>query len=342
MKSVIAILLLVVLSLPFASIACTTFLLRKNNQLTFGKNYDWETGTGVVHTNLRGKVKTSLPVDGTRSFQWTSRFGSVTFNQYGKEFPNGGMNEKGLVVELMWLNESKYPPADERPSISVLQWIQYQLDNCSTIEEVINSDKKLRVTSSGTPQHYLVADANGHAATIEFLNGKMEVHTGDQLPYAVLANDPYEHSVQSFKQSTNGRFTTACKMVQQFEKTAPEKPLVPYSFDVLKQVAQGNYTKWSIVYDISNKQVFFKTLAKNEVKNIDIKQLSFNNTATPLSLNMNIDGKGDITHLFVPFSSQANQQMLKQAFKESANRIEVPNQLQDAMATIANNVAGSH
>jgi choloylglycine hydrolase len=26
---------------------------------------------------------------------WTSRYGSITFNQYGREFPSGGINEKG-------------------------------------------------------------------------------------------------------------------------------------------------------------------------------------------------------------------------------------------------------
>jgi penicillin V acylase-like amidase (Ntn superfamily) len=26
-----------------------------------------------------------------------------------KEFPNGGMNEKGLVVEMMWLDGTSFP-----------------------------------------------------------------------------------------------------------------------------------------------------------------------------------------------------------------------------------------
>src|SRR4029078_10550574 len=99
--------------------------------------------------------------------RWRSRYGSITFNQYGKEFPTGGMNEKGLVVELMWLDETKYPSADKRPAIGVLQWIQYQLDNSTTIDEVIATDKKLRISATGTtPLHYLVADAYGKVATI--------------------------------------------------------------------------------------------------------------------------------------------------------------------------------
>jgi penicillin V acylase-like amidase (Ntn superfamily) len=73
--------------------ACTTFFLKKNGQMVFGKNYDWITGTGSINTNLRGLQKSSLPLDNGNMLKWISRYGSVTFNQYGKEFPNGGMNE---------------------------------------------------------------------------------------------------------------------------------------------------------------------------------------------------------------------------------------------------------
>ena len=39
-----------------------------------------------------------------------------------------GINEKGLMVSQMWLDETKYPPADTRPVIGILEWIQYNLD----------------------------------------------------------------------------------------------------------------------------------------------------------------------------------------------------------------------
>ena len=121
-------------------IACTTFFINKNGQLIFGRNYDWVSGTGMICTNLKGLSKTSLKTTGGNTINWVSKYGSITFNQYGKEFPTGGMNEKGLVVELMWADGSQYPAADSRPVLGVLQWIQYQLDNNATIEEVIVTD----------------------------------------------------------------------------------------------------------------------------------------------------------------------------------------------------------
>ena len=228
--------------------ACTTFLINKNGQLVFGRNYDWITDAGMVCTNLRGLTKTSLKTETGETTSWVSQYGSITFNQYGKEFPTGGMNEKGLVVELMWLDETRYPSADNRPAIGVLQWIQFQLDNCSTIEEVIATDKKLRISQTGTtPLHYLVADAKGNVATVEFLKGRMVVHKGKDLSVPVLTNNSYDESVNAYKNSTaNGnnsleRFETACNMIKQFTADKTDVPVTDYAFNILAEVAQGDF-----------------------------------------------------------------------------------------------------
>src|SRR6187402_2640162 len=159
MKKIIA-LLFILLPISF-SYACTTFFINKNGQLVFGRNYDWVTGAGMICTNLKGLSKTSMQTENGETISWVSKYGSISFNQYGKEFPTGGMNEKGLVVELMWLDGTQYPASDDRPAVGVLQWIQYQLDNASTTAEVIGSDKIIRINDKATPIHYLVADATG-------------------------------------------------------------------------------------------------------------------------------------------------------------------------------------
>jgi len=58
--------------------------------------------------------------------KWVSAYGSVTFNQFGRELPLGRMNEAGLVIEIMWLTQTEYPHSDRRPALRELQWAQYQ------------------------------------------------------------------------------------------------------------------------------------------------------------------------------------------------------------------------
>lgn len=342
MKKIFGLILLSTFVSIHVTKACTTFFLTKDGQMVFGKNYDWMTGTGAVNTNLRGLAKSSLPLDGGNILKWTSKYGSTTFNQYGKEFPNGGMNEKGLVVELMWLSESDYPNKDNRPGLNVLQWIQYQLDNSTTVEEVIDTDKILRITSTGTPQHYLVADSKGGVATIEFLNGKMVVHRGDKLPYPVLANSTYESSLKVVKNNKNfedrnsgDRFSKACSMVQQYKKTNSKKALVDYSFEILNNVAQGGFTKWSIVYDITNRKVYFKTSSHQQQKSFSLSNFNYSCSSRPLSYNMAQNDKGDISRKFVAFANEQNKKMLKEAFKESRGSVNISEALQNSVADFA-------
>jgi penicillin V acylase-like amidase (Ntn superfamily) len=345
MKRLCFFLLIILLMLHNITIACTTFFLEKNGQMVFGRNYDWVTETGMINTNSRGVLKHSLDLELRNVLQWQSKYGSVTFNQYGKEFPNGGMNEKGLVVELMWLNESKYPAPDNRPGLSVLQWIQYQLDNCSTIDEVIATDKKIRVVSTGTPQHYLVADSKGKVATIEFLDGKMVVHTGSNLPYPVLANDTYSSSLHNLSTSSKkteansgDRFSRACALVQQYKKADTKKPIVDYAFDILNNVSQGNFTKWSIVYDITSRKIFFKTSSNPGIKSFNVNAFDYSCSSNALSFNMNEKASGNINKLFTAYSNNANYKILKKAFDESKNEVAINETLQQGVAQTAESV----
>lgn len=324
---------------------CTTFFINKNDQLVFGRNYDWITDAGMICTNLKGLSKTSMKTADGPTINWVSQYGSITFNQYGKEFPMGGMNEKGLVVELMWLDETKYPTPDARPAVGVLQWIQYQLDNSATIDDVIGSDKKLRIASVGTtPLHYLVADAKGQAATIEFLDGKMIVHKGKDLAMPVLTNSTYDQSLSvyrgaaekggatSFEFGNNSleRFAQACNMLKEFKENTSDYPAVSYAFDILAEVAQGSATKWSIVYDISNKTIHFKTHRFTEIKQVSFSSFDFTCKSTAKAWDMNQKASGIINDKFENFSAALNKRIVETAFRESNSRINVSDKTKES------------
>lgn len=337
MKRQLSLLLIGLIAFEAVS-GCTTFLIHKNGQLAFGRNYDWITDVGLVCNNLRGLSKTSLQSEGATATSWVSRYGSITFNQYGKEFPIGGMNEKGLVVELMWLDGSKYPEPDARPAMGVLQWIQYQLVNFSTIEEVIATDSKIRISQIGNPPiHYLIADITGKAATVEFLEGKMIVHRGADLPIPVLTNTDYATSAKMFKASLQDsskgavafndnslqRFASACSMVQQYHANGSKQPIIDFSFEVLKKVSNDDFTKWSIVYDLSNKKIYFKSKSSPQVKWISYADVDFSCQSTPIAFDMSEPLKGNVIKEFKSFTKEANTVLLNRAALESKRQINI-------------------
>ncbi|MDF2188491.1 linear amide C-N hydrolase [Paraflavitalea sp. CAU 1676] len=330
MKKTVTFLLLIVLSV--ASFACSTFLLSKDGRHVFGRNYDWVSGNGMMMVNARGVLKTSFRQDEGKTISWTAAYGSVTFNQFGKEFPHGGMNEKGLVVELMWLNETVYPQADGRACLNELQWIQYQLDNYTTIEEVVASDHQIRIDRTGAaPLHYLVADARGNAATIEFIKGKMIVHRGSSLAYPVLTNTVYEDAVKQVDKNKPAgydnsveRFATACSMIKQYQGGSNNTNSVDYAFTILDKVSQKGYTRWSIVYDITNLQVYCITDQQPQRKQVDFYKIDFTcNTSAPPALNLSSGRKGDVTQLFTPLSFEQNKAVIERSARECSTHIQV-------------------
>ena len=195
--------------------ACSTFRYVGPQQTVFGKNYDWYFADGHLMVNKRSVERRSKISDLT----WTSTHGSVTFNQFGRNSPSGGINEVGVVVELMWHDAARYPEEDARPAIGNLEWIQYQLDTADTIDDIVASDAKIRILPSDEPLHYLVADAQGGVASIEFLDGRMVVHRDDAMPVAALTNDDYSLCLDFWQhQGTSASKTSAAS------KTSSETP----------------------------------------------------------------------------------------------------------------------
>jgi len=281
-------LVLIVFGFKSVLFACTTFsFTAKDGTVVFGRNFDFPVGIGHIEINKRNLRKKSFVQPPEKTFEWVSKYGSITFNQAGKEFPYGGINEAGLVIELMWHREAVYPEKDNRYGLSELQWIQYQLDNSETVKEVIRSDAFVRISAASvSPLHFLVADADGDVATFEFLNGKMVVHTGNDLPYPVLTNCSYESSLEymestgnkvnkqydEWTQNSSGRFVKAAWLIEKYKK--PENP-IDYSFDILDSVAQSKSTQWSIVYDITNRHIYFKTSTNPARQKIDMRDIDF-------------------------------------------------------------------
>ncbi len=269
---------------------CTTFVLQGDGRIYFGRNLDWFWESGLIIVNQRQIQKTALANLGSTPVKWTSKYGSVTFNQFGREMPFGGMNEAGLVVENMWLDETRYPTADARPAINLLQWIQYQLDTCRTVAEVMATDEKIRVDTPPVQAaiHYLVCDATGDCASIELLDGKMVCHRGATLPCRALANDTYDKSVAYARAhpeaegvsavlqdpSSLARFTRAATRVTGYKPSAPKQE-VTYAFDTLQQVCQGDFTVWRIVYDVAARQIHFRSRSHPEARAIKFSDLNF-------------------------------------------------------------------
>ncbi|MDD4777727.1 MAG: linear amide C-N hydrolase [Fermentimonas sp.] len=301
---------------------CTTFLMKDaNGNLYFGRNFDFNTGEGLIHINERNMVKQALVLPPDKPFSWVSLYGSITFNQVGREFPYGGMNEVGLVVEQMWLDDTRYPEPDQRPALNELQWIQFQLDRAATLQQVIDSDTLVRISDKPFSYiHFLVTDAQGDCAVIEFLDGKMVVHRAEELPVAALSNSTYEKSINyremlgickvdqydEMEHNSSGRFSKVAERLEEYDGYADA---MKYSFETLDSVSQGEFTRWSIVYDVNHRLISYKTEANPLVQSIVMDNFDFSCGGRHLSRSIEVTATG--INDFMMLTPEINLQSLK-------------------------------
>ncbi len=296
----------------------------------FGRNYDWDVEDALIITNKRGVSKRSYVRDGETGqiAAWRSKYGNVTFNQYGRELPTGGMNEAGLVVEIMSLSETKYPPSDKRPYVaSASLWRQYLLDSFAFVNEVVGSDATIRISNRtiGPGTHLLVSDRTGNCAAIEFLEGRMVVHTGDRLPVKVLTNDTYASSLSSWNEGkapmfdpgrSIQRFIRAAQMVMNC-KLEQNESLINYAFTILNEVGAAR-TVWSIVYDNINMKIQFRTKSHRKIRRIDMKQLNYSCNRPVQVLDINAVQAGDVTDDFEDYTRERNRQLIGNSFRKTS------------------------
>ena len=312
------------------SLACTTFCLDNEKRPIYGRNLDWWLGDGHIIINKRGVAKTAIseqPDDVNNRLSWVSKYGSATFNLFGREFPLGGMNEAGLVVESMMLDKTQYPPKDSRPEIMVSQWIQYQLDNFSRVEDVIASDSKIRIQSSRYSKlHFLICEHSGICATIEFIGGELISHTNERLPVKTLTNSTYADSLsfwrkeelhESDKNNSIERFIRSANMVKGYDPHATDKP-VEYAFNILKEVEQdSSKTQWSIVYDIAALKIHFRTYGNQKIRYFDLNSFDFACSTPVKVMDVGMDLSGDIGDKFIEYSYLVNRNHIRKFYLES-------------------------
>jgi penicillin V acylase-like amidase (Ntn superfamily) len=323
------------------TVACTTFCLKSNGEVLFGKNYDWMIGDGMIFVNKRGVEKSAMTTGSETPARWISKYGNVTFNQYGKDNPSGGMNEAGLVIELMWLEDTQYPKPDSRPVIGVLEWIQYQLDISGNVREVIKNTEAVRIASS-VKLHYLVNDKAGNSATVEFLDGKLVAHTGENLAVSALTNDTYEKSLNYSKsvapekaktESSFDRFTRAANKSKEFAlKPKTEAESVNYAFEILSSVAQRNSTQWSIVYDQKRAKIYFRSMQSSAIKTIDTKSFDYTCGSAVKIFDVNSKESGDVTAKFADYTRKANRDLIERSFSGTEFLKGVPAAFRDQIA----------
>lgn len=303
--------------------ACTRVVYQgKDNTVLTARSMDWKEDT---RSNLwifpRG-MKRNGEI-GKNPLEWTSKYGSVVASAYDI-CSTDGMNEKGLVANLLWLAESEYPQWDgKKPGLSIAAWVQYILDNFATVDEAVSYVEKgtFEVVSDMMPDgtrmatlHLSISDADGDNAIFEYIGGELKIH--HDKSYQVMTNSPvfdqqlalndYWKNIggTTFLPGTNraaDRFVRASFYINAIPKVADTRTAVASVFSVIRNTSVPlgittpnepniSSTRWRTVSDQKNKVYFFESTIQPNVFWVNLQDVDFSEK-TPVKMLDLVSGK---------------------------------------------------
>ncbi len=269
---------------------------------------------------------------GERSITWTSRYGSVIASGYDIATTDG-MNEAGLVANVLWLVESSYPSIDDgRPVLALSAWPQYALDNFATVAEAVEefAKEEFVVVTDAMPDqdrlatvHLSLSDATGDSAIFEYIDGRLVIHHSPD--YQVMTNSPVfeeQLAIAKYWEEIGGtvmlpgtnraadRFARARFYVNAIPQVEDQYTAVAGVFSVIRNVSvpygittpdQPNIssTIWRTVSDQKGLVYFFDSAQSPGVFWIQMKNIDFSEGAKSRRLDvaaMTKQGRaGDVT-----------------------------------------------
>jgi penicillin V acylase-like amidase (Ntn superfamily) len=319
---------------PSLTDACTRVVYKgPNNTVITGRTMDFSI---EIPANLwafpRG-MKRNGEV-GPNSITWTSKYGSLATSSWDIA-TSDGMNEKGLVANLLWLVASEYPAFKkdgDRKGLAISMWAQYVLDNFATVQEAVNEMRKesfavvsdfIPGTDKFTTVHLSISDATGDNAIFEYIGGKLVIHHDPS--YIVMTNDPaYAEQLAVGKYwegipgktflpgsvTSSDRFVRASFFINAIPQTDNTRVAIAGVFSVIRNVSvpygfsiEGfpnlSTTQWRSVADQKNLVYYFETALTPNTFWVDLRKLDFNGPVRKLGVSESMMYAGDASAEFV-------------------------------------------
>jgi len=187
---------------PTSTLACTALQLGgQDGSFIQARTMEW--GAFDMKPELlvfpKGYAFTGITPEGENGLKWQAEYGAVGVNALGRPLVADGMNEKGLVVSVLYLpGYAEYQPYEKEKaetSLSPLQVCLWMLTSYSTVDEVRKGLDEVRVVpvpekeigNIPPPLHYMVTDASGKTIVVEYTKNRLQVYDNK---VGVLTNSP--------------------------------------------------------------------------------------------------------------------------------------------------------
>ncbi len=167
-----------------------------------------------------------------------------------------GMNERGLTIGMAAVAGTAMPYDPMLPTHGSLEVMRKILDNAATVEEALDIFETTNVDMTGGPcLHYLVADASGESALIEYWDEEMYIFRTDG-PWTCVTNYRLCQVDEADRPGVCWRFDA---VHDELVRTSGEQDMASAMalLDAAHAEVSGDPkagTQWSIVYDLKHRR----------------------------------------------------------------------------------------
>lgn len=234
---------------------CALFaIFGEEGEILFGRNFDWDFSPGLLlYTDPEDGFDSVSMVDlYYLGYGYEESFGLADLPLEALAglldapyLPFDGMNEAGLAIGMAAVPDGGMLPDPEKETVDSLLAIRMILDQAATVAEAVEIIRAYNIDwGSGPALHYLVVDASGKSALIEFSRGEIVVHE-NQGTWQAATNfliseawiDPAAHC---------WRYGLISEQLEESEGMFSSQQ----AMSLLEAVSQEN-TQWSVVYRVS-------------------------------------------------------------------------------------------
>jgi hypothetical protein len=253
--------------LPSDTEYCSTVAYRnEQGEMLVGRNLDWKHDACLVlRVHRAGQLASVSVID--LAYLNMNRADLIDMPLWGRipllfapYYVTDGMNSHGVAITAMTLTDSHPPRDPAKPNMMHGTDMRLVLDDARSVDEAIQLLENYNIYFVETPCHFLIADAGGRSAVVEFLDRQMRV-TDRQGMWQVCTNSQIWSVSEAECDQQCDRYSRASAMLERFSAVVG----VDQIMDVMDEIAVNDWTMWSSVYNLTTGEILL-THRKGETR----------------------------------------------------------------------------
>lgn len=240
--------------LDYQNHGCSAFYAKTpDGDLIFARNYDAQGSTAAILKTDSGYQ--SLSISDLSWYGWSKTSKPLLFKNYfslaAPYLTTDGMNENGVAAAVFTLKNAKTSADQNVTSVNDLAVLRLILDRATSVNNAIELLRQNKPNLSPSDQsHYMIADAGGNSAVIEYVDGQLKI-TNKNGNFQIISNFLLygNNNPTLIGDGADSRYANYDSALTKANGTISTEA----ALKLLKENTVKGREQWSVVYNLTKK-----------------------------------------------------------------------------------------